>query len=40
MWIFSIADELLRFIKDEGGMFVDVRFCDLPGVMQQFNVPS
>ena len=27
------------FIKDEGVEFVDVRFCDLPGVMQHFTVP-
>jgi len=40
MWMFSNADEVLRFIKDEGVKFVDVRFCDLPGVMQHFNVPA
>ena len=33
------ADELLKYIKDEGVEFVDVRFCDLPGVMQHFTVP-
>ena len=38
--MFSNADEVLKFIKDEGVKFVDVRFCDLPGVMQHFNVPS
>jgi len=38
--MFSNADEVLRFIKDEGVQFVDVRFCDLPGVMQHFNVPA
>src|SRR4026209_98360 len=38
--MFSNADEVLRFIKDEGVKFVDVRFCDLPGVMQHFNVPA
>jgi glutamine synthetase len=38
--MFSNADEALRFIKDEGVAFVDVRFCDLPGVMQHFNVPA
>jgi glutamine synthetase len=38
--MFSNADEVLRFIKDEDVKFVDVRFCDLPGVMQHFNVPS
>ena len=38
--MFSNADEVLKFIKDEDVMFVDVRFCDLPGVMQHFNVPA
>ena len=37
---FSSPDEILKFIKDEGVKFVDVRFCDLPGVMQHFNVPA
>jgi glutamine synthetase len=38
--MFSNADEVLKFIKDEDVKFVDVRFCDLPGVMQHFNVPA
>ena len=38
--MFSNADEVLTFIKDEDVKFVDVRFCDLPGVMQHFNVPG
>ncbi len=38
--MFSNSDEVLRFIADEGVKFVDVRFCDLPGVMQHFNVPA
>jgi glutamine synthetase len=38
--MFSNADEALKFIQDEGVEFVDVRFCDLPGVMQHFNVPA
>jgi glutamine synthetase len=38
--MFSNADEALKFIKDEGVEFVDVRFCDLPGIMQHFNVPA
>ncbi len=37
--MFSNSDELLKFIKDEGVEMVDVRFCDLPGVMQHFTVP-
>ncbi|MEO8750943.1 MAG: type I glutamate--ammonia ligase [Allobranchiibius sp.] len=38
--MFSTSDEVLKFIKDEDVKFVDVRFCDLPGVMQHFNVPA
>ncbi len=38
--MFSNADEVLRYIKDEDVQFIDVRFCDLPGVMQHFNVPA
>ncbi|SHN42402.1 type I glutamate--ammonia ligase [Cryptosporangium aurantiacum] len=37
--MFSQPDELIRYIQDEGVRFVDVRFCDLPGVMQHFTVP-
>ncbi|MBI1376888.1 MAG: type I glutamate--ammonia ligase [Frankiales bacterium] len=38
--MFNNADEVMRFIKDEGVAFVDVRFTDLPGVQQHFNVPA
>ncbi|MGN6687127.1 MAG: type I glutamate--ammonia ligase [Actinomycetales bacterium] len=38
--MFSNAEEALRYIRDEGVKFVDVRFCDLPGVMQHFNAPA
>jgi glutamine synthetase len=37
--MFSNADEVLKFIGDESVKFIDVRFCDLPGVMQHFTVP-
>src|SRR6201995_2205074 len=37
---FSNPDEVMKYIKDEKVAFVDVRFCDLPGVMQHFNVPA
>jgi glutamine synthetase len=37
--MFADRDQLLSFVKDEGVEFVDVRFCDLPGVMQHFTVP-
>ena len=35
--MFTNSDEVLRYIKDEDVAFVDVRFCDLPGVMQHFT---
>jgi glutamine synthetase len=31
--------EVLRFAKDEGVEIVDLRFCDLPGMMQHVSVP-
>ncbi|GAB3927915.1 type I glutamate--ammonia ligase [Kribbella albertanoniae] len=37
--MFSSAEELLAYVKDEGVEIVDVRFCDLPGIMQHFTVP-
>jgi len=36
---FQNADEVLKYLSDESVQFVDVRFCDLPGVMQHFTVP-
>lgn len=38
--MFSSPDELLAYVREEGVEFIDVRFCDLPGVMQHFNVPA
>jgi glutamine synthetase len=38
--MFSTAEEVLAFIRDEDVEFVDVRFTDLPGVQQHFNVPA
>ena len=38
--MFSNADEVLKYVKDNDIEFVDVRFVDLPGVMQHFNVPA
>ncbi|HEX7739731.1 MAG TPA: type I glutamate--ammonia ligase [Marmoricola sp.] len=37
--MFNNSEELLKFISDEGVEMVDVRFCDLPGIMQHFTVP-
>ena len=38
--MFSNADEVLKFVQDNGVEFIDVRFVDLPGMMQHFNVPA
>ncbi|GAB3006444.1 type I glutamate--ammonia ligase [Saccharothrix stipae] len=38
--MFKNPDEVLKFISDEGVKFVDVRFSDLPGVMQHFTLPA
>ncbi|GAA4006243.1 type I glutamate--ammonia ligase [Allokutzneria multivorans] len=38
--MFTNPDEVLRFISEEDVKFVDVRFSDLPGIMQHFNVPA
>jgi glutamine synthetase len=38
--MFSNADDVLKFIADQDVKFIDVRFCDLPGTMQHFNVPA
>jgi glutamine synthetase len=38
--VFKNPDEVLKFISDEGVKFVDVRFSDLPGVMQHFTLPA
>ncbi len=38
--MFQGQDDLLAYIKEEGIETIDVRFCDLPGVMQHFTVPA
>ena len=38
--MFNNSEEVLRYIKDEDVKYIDVRFCDLPGVMQHFNMPT
>ena len=34
------ADDIIKQIKDEDVEYVDIRFCDLPGVVQHFSVPA
>jgi glutamine synthetase len=38
--VFSDPSEAVKYIEEEGVEFVDIRFIDLPGVMQHFNVPA
>jgi glutamine synthetase len=38
--MFKNASEAIKYIKDNEIEFVDVRFMDLPGVMQHFNIPA
>ncbi|MFC7406042.1 type I glutamate--ammonia ligase [Georgenia alba] len=37
--MFSTPEEAIAFTKEQDVKFVDVRFCDLPGIMQHFNIP-
>src|SRR3954466_14201448 len=34
------AGDVLKLVKDANVEIVDVRFCDLPGLMQHFSVPA
>jgi len=38
--MFANANELLDYVASGAVDMVDVRFCDLPGVMQHFTVPA
>ena len=38
--MYSSNEELLEGIKESGVEYVDIRFCDLPGVMQHFSIPA
>ena len=38
--MFTTPAELMTFIKENAIVFVDVRFCDLHGVQQHFNIPA
>jgi glutamine synthetase len=37
---FASPTELVDYIREEDVAYVDVRFCDVPGVMQHFSVPA
>lgn len=38
--MFKTASEVMQYIKEQDVKFVDVRFTDLPGVQQHFNLPA
>ena len=38
--MFTSPEEVLAYIAEEDIKFVDIRFTDLPGVQQHFNVPA
>jgi len=33
-------EEVLSQLKKDGVEIVDIRFCDLPGLMQHFSIPA
>ncbi len=37
--MFSSAEEAIAYTREQDVKFIDVRFCDLPGIMQHFNIP-
>jgi len=38
--MFNSADDVLKFVRDEGVQFIDVRFTDLPGTTHHFTFPA
>ena len=34
------ADDVMKLIKDAEAEYVDIRFCDLPGIVQHFSIPA
>ncbi|NUS72617.1 MAG: type I glutamate--ammonia ligase [Corynebacteriales bacterium] len=38
--MFASPEELISYLRKNDVRFVDVRFCDLPGMMQHFNIPA
>ncbi|MGO1507170.1 MAG: type I glutamate--ammonia ligase [Microbacteriaceae bacterium] len=38
--MFTDSSEVLSFIKENDVKFLDIRFTDLPGVQQHFNIPA
>ena len=38
--MFTCPTEVAEFIDKENIDFIDVRFCDVPGVQQHFTIPA
>jgi glutamine synthetase len=38
--MFTDSSEVLSYIKENDVKFLDIRFTDLPGVQQHFNIPA
>src|SRR5690606_8233564 len=38
--LFTDSSEVLKFITDTDVKFLDIRFTDLPGIQQHFNIPA
>ncbi|MFD2673973.1 type I glutamate--ammonia ligase [Gulosibacter bifidus] len=38
--MFNSPTELMEYIKEKKVRFIDIRFTDLPGVQQHFNIPA
>ncbi|MGO2669295.1 MAG: glutamine synthetase beta-grasp domain-containing protein, partial [Microbacterium gubbeenense] len=38
--MFKDSSEVLAYIEQEDVKFLDIRFTDLPGVQQHFNIPA
>ena len=38
--MFSTTEELVKYISDNDVEVFDIRFCDLPGIMQHLTVPA
>ncbi|HEU4363539.1 MAG TPA: type I glutamate--ammonia ligase, partial [Mycobacterium sp.] len=34
------VDDVLKLVADEGVEYVDIQFCDLPGMMQHLSIPA
>lgn len=38
--MFQTDEEIVKYVKEQEIKFIDVRFCDVPGVQQHFTIPA